>query len=104
MVQGYQNRESPAPLGALLSALCVFLFKDFNGHVRADLSTHGAAGTLPGIFKKDEMISFFVKIFCKANHFFGTGNQAKLTTFTPFSIDVDLSHHSFPISNLLGRR
>jgi len=85
-------------------ALGVFLFKDFNGHVRADLSTHGAAGTLPGIFKKDEMKSFIVKIFCKANHFFGAGNQAKLTAFAPFSIDGDLAHYSFPISNLLGRR
>ena len=81
---------------SLLLAPCLFIH--FNGHIRADSPAHGTAGTVSGVLKKNEMISFFVKILRETDHFFGAHRQAKLTAFASVFIDFDLSHSSFLIS------
>jgi len=70
-----------------------YLFIHFNSHIRADSPAHGTAGTVSGVLKKNEMISFFVKIIRETDHLFGASRQAKLTAFASLFLDFDLRHY-----------
>jgi hypothetical protein len=78
-----------------LTAISLFVY--FNGHVRADAPAKSAGSALTAIFKDDEVITFFVKLFRQPDALLRAGHDTELTALTAFLINRYLSHFSFPI-------
>ena len=77
----------------MLSALRVFLFIDFNDHIRADPPTHRTTRAFFRPIKDDKVGPSLIERIREGDQLLRASENAKLTTLTPLFVDDDLTHN-----------